>query len=64
MFALSSLFPIIEEHVESLRDEELELVASWFTRFHNNYLNRQRGRSKDGCYNCGDPTTSSLAVLR
>jgi hypothetical protein len=36
LFILSSLLSIIEEHVESLRDEELALVASRFTRFHNN----------------------------
>jgi hypothetical protein len=32
MFALSSPYTITEEQVaESLRDEELMLVASWFT---------------------------------
>jgi hypothetical protein len=41
--------------VESLRDEELALVVSRFTRFHNNRMSRRRGGSKDGCYNCGDP---------
>jgi hypothetical protein len=41
--------------VESLGDEELALVASRFTRFHNNHMSRRRGGSKDGCYNCGDP---------
>jgi hypothetical protein len=55
MFALSSLLSIIEEQVESLGDEELALVASRFTRFHNNCMSRRRGGSKDGCYNCGDP---------
>jgi hypothetical protein len=55
MFALSSLLSITEEQVESLGDEELALVASRFTRFHNNRMSRQRGGSKDGCYNCGDP---------
>jgi hypothetical protein len=40
--------------VESLGDEELALVASRFTRFHNNCQNRQRGGSKDGCFNYGD----------
>jgi hypothetical protein len=55
MFALSSLLTIIEEQVESLGDEELALVASRFTWFHNHHLNQWRGGSKDGCYNCGDP---------
>jgi hypothetical protein len=55
MFALSSLLSIIEEQVESLGDEELALVASRFTWFHNNHMSRRRGGSKDGCYNCGDP---------
>jgi hypothetical protein len=54
MFALSSLLTITEEQVESLEDEELAFVASWFTRFHNNHQNRWLGRSKDGCYNYGD----------
>jgi hypothetical protein len=55
MFALSSLLSITEEQVESLGDEDLALVASRFTRFHNNRMSRRRGGSKDGCYNCGDP---------
>jgi hypothetical protein len=55
MFALSSLLSIIEEQVESLGDEELALVASRFTRFHNNCMCRRRGGSKDRCYNYGDP---------
>ena len=46
---------IIEEQVESLGDEELALVASRFTRYHNNHMSRRCGGSKDGCYNCGDP---------
>jgi hypothetical protein len=36
LFALSFLLTIIEEQVESLKDEELVLVASRFTWFHNN----------------------------
>jgi hypothetical protein len=52
---LSSLLSITEEQVESLRDEELALVASRFMRFHNNRMSRRCGGSKDGCYNCGDP---------
>jgi hypothetical protein len=55
MFALSSLLSITEEQVESLGDEELALVASRFMRFHNNHLSRRCDRSKDGCYNCGNP---------
>jgi hypothetical protein len=55
MFALSSLLSIIEEQVESLGDEELAIVASRFTWFHNNCMSRWRGRSKDECYNCGNP---------
>jgi hypothetical protein len=55
MFALSSLLSITEEQVESLEDEELALVASWFMQFHNNRMSRRRGGSKDRCYNCGDP---------
>jgi hypothetical protein len=37
MFYLSSLLTIIEKLVESLRDEELALVTSRLTRFHNNH---------------------------
>jgi hypothetical protein len=45
--------------MESLRDEELELVASQFMRFHNNHQNWWRGRSKDGCFNYGNPNHTS-----
>jgi hypothetical protein len=55
MFALSSLLFITEEQVESLEDEEMALVASRFTWFHNNCQNRWRGGSKDGCFNYSDP---------
>jgi hypothetical protein len=55
MFAISSLLSIMEELVESLGDEELALLASWFTRFHNKHMSRRHGGSKDGCYNYGDP---------
>jgi hypothetical protein len=42
--------------MESLRDDELTLIISRFSRFHNNRLNRRRGGgSKEGCYGCGDP---------
>jgi hypothetical protein len=64
MFALSSLLSITEEQVESLRDDELALVASRFTRFHNNRQNRRRGRLKDRCFNRNNPTTSSPVSLR
>jgi hypothetical protein len=37
MFTLSSLLTIIKKQVKSLDDEELELVASRFTWFHNNH---------------------------
>jgi hypothetical protein len=40
--------------VKSLGDEKLALMASWFTRFHNNRLNQRHGVSKEGCYNYGD----------
>jgi hypothetical protein len=46
LFALCSLLSITEVHVESLGDE-LVLLASWFTWFHNNRLNRWCGGSKD-----------------
>jgi hypothetical protein len=39
MFSLSSLLSITEEQVESLGDEELALMASQFTLFHNNRHN-------------------------
>jgi hypothetical protein len=55
MVALSSLLTIIEEQVESLGDEELTLVTSRFTRFHNNHMSRWHGGPKDGRYNRGDP---------
>jgi hypothetical protein len=55
MFALSSLLSISEEQVESLEDEELALVVSQFTRFHNNRMSQRCGWFKDRCYNCGDP---------
>jgi hypothetical protein len=41
--------------VEILRDEELVLVASRFTLFHNNCQNWHCGGLKDGCFNCSDP---------
>jgi hypothetical protein len=55
-FALSSLVSVIEEQMESLGDDELALIISRFSRFHNNRLNRRRGGGpKEGCYGCGDP---------
>jgi hypothetical protein len=53
LFGLSSSLTITEEQVESLRDEELTLVATRFTRFHNN-RKLTAWRSKDGCYNYGN----------
>jgi hypothetical protein len=47
---------VIEEQMEALGDDELALVISRFSRFHNNRINRRRGGvPKDGCYGCGDP---------
>jgi hypothetical protein len=37
MFALSCLLTITMEHIESLKDDELALMANQFTRFHNNH---------------------------
>jgi hypothetical protein len=55
-FALSSLVSITEEQLEALGDDELALIISRFSRFHNNRLNRWRGGGlKEGCYGCGDP---------
>jgi hypothetical protein len=53
--ALSSLVSVTEEQLEALGDNELALVISWFSRFHNNRLNHRRGGApKEGCYGCGD----------
>jgi hypothetical protein len=55
-FALSSLVSVTEEQMESLGDDELALIIIWFSRFHNNRLNRRCGGGpKKGCYGCGDP---------
>jgi hypothetical protein len=55
-FVLSSLVYVTEEQLEALRDDELALVISRFSRFHNNRLNRRRGGGpKEGCYGYGDP---------
>ena len=55
-FSLSCLMSVTEEQLESLGDDELALVISRFSRFHNNRLNRRRsGGPKEGCYGCGDP---------
>jgi hypothetical protein len=51
MFSLSSLLAITKEQVESLEDEELALVASWFTQFPSNRQNRWPSGLKDGCFN-------------
>jgi hypothetical protein len=50
------LVSITEEQLEALGDDELALVISRFSRFHNNLLNRWHGSGlKEGCYGCGDP---------
>jgi hypothetical protein len=55
-FALSSLVSVTEEQLEALGDDELALIISRSSRFHNNRLNRRRGGGpKEGCYCCGDP---------
>jgi hypothetical protein len=42
--------------MESLGDDELALIISWFSWFHNNRLNHRCGGGlKEGCYGCGDP---------
>jgi hypothetical protein len=42
--------------MESLGDDELALIISRFSWFHNNRLNCRRGGGpKEGCYSCGDP---------
>jgi hypothetical protein len=42
--------------MESLGDDELALIISRFSQFHNNRLNCQCGGGpKEGCYGCGDP---------
>jgi hypothetical protein len=42
--------------MESLGDDEVALIISRFSRFHNNRLNRRHcGGPKEGCYGCGDP---------
>jgi hypothetical protein len=54
-FALSSLVSVMEEQLEALKDDELALVISRFSWFHNNRLNRQRGGGlKEGCNGYGD----------
>jgi hypothetical protein len=54
-FALSSLVFVTEKQLEALRNDELALIISQFSWFHNNCLNRRRGAgSKDGCYGCRD----------
>ena len=41
--------------MEVLGDDDLALVISRFSRFHNNCLNRWRGGSNQGCFGYGDP---------
>jgi hypothetical protein len=41
--------------LEALRDNELALIISRFSQFHNNRLNHRRGGGpKKGCYGYGD----------
>ena len=55
-FALSSLVSVTEEQLEALGDDELALIISRFSWFHNNRLNHWRsGGPKLGCYGYGDP---------
>jgi hypothetical protein len=42
-FVMSSLVSITEEQLEALGDDELALVISRFSRFHNNRLNHWYG---------------------
>ena len=39
-FSLSSLVSVTDEQLEVLGDDELALIISKFSRFHNNHLNR------------------------
>jgi len=54
-FTLSSLVSIIEEQMEALGDDELVLIISRFSWFHNNLMNRRHGGNKEGCFHYGDP---------
>ena len=50
-FALSSLVSVTDEQLEVLGDDELALIISKFSCFHNNRLNRRRGGGpKGGCF--------------
>jgi hypothetical protein len=42
-FTLSSLVSVTKEQLESLEDDELALIISRFSWFHNNHLNHRRG---------------------
>jgi hypothetical protein len=47
---------VSEEQLEVLGNDELVLIISRFSRFHNNRLNhRWGGGPKEGCYSYGDP---------
>ena len=41
--------------MEVLGDDELALVISRFSRYHNNRLNCRCGGWNQGCFGCGDP---------
>jgi hypothetical protein len=62
-FALSSLVFVTEEQLEALGNDELALIISWFSWFHNNRLNYRRGGPKDATA-VEIPTTSSPIALR
>ena len=53
-FALSSLVTVTEDQLDVLGDDELALIISRFSRFHNNRMNRRRGGAKEGCFGCGE----------
>ena len=54
LVSLSSLVTVSEEQLECVGDDELALVISRFSRFHNNRMNKRRGGGpKDGCFECG-----------
>jgi hypothetical protein len=44
-----------EAQMEALEDDELALVISQFSQFHNNRINRRYGGLNQGCFGCGDP---------
>ena len=47
---------VTDEQVEALGDDELALIISRFSRFHNHCLNNRRGGKNQGCFGCGGPS--------